>query len=209
MQQDLFAIPTHSFETLPMEDAFIRYWPSFIDSAQALRLYQKLRDSLSWQQDFIRMYGKQVKIPRLQSWYGDEDAHYRYSGLSMQPQPWTGELRDLRLQVEQACDAQFNSVLANWYRDGQDSMGWHADDEAELGKHPLIASVTLGQTRDFDFRHKQSGKKVRIPLLSGSLLVMGGCTQEFWQHGISKGAGALDGRINLTFRKIYSQDTTL
>ena len=204
MQNDLF-FSTHNqdFTPLPMVDADIRYYPQLISAEEAHSFYTDLRDSLVWRQDHIKMYGKQVKIPRLQAWYGSPEAIYTYSGLTMAPNPWTDTLLQLKQLLEEKTTNRYNSVLANWYRDNNDSMGWHADDEPELGSQPVIASLSLGQTRDFDFRHKISGEKHRIALQSGSLLVMAGETQKYWQHGISKRARSLGGRINLTFRFIY------
>ena len=204
MQNDLFYNEEENDGIhLPMEDADIRYYPGFIEDKAADNYYVHLRDSLVWRQDHIKMYGKEVKIPRLQAWYGDPEAVYTYSGLTMEPYSWTAPLRQLKELCEQKSRAKFNSVLANWYRDGSDSMGWHADNEPELGDRPVIASLTLGEARDFDFRHLIKGQKQRITLQHGSLLVMAGNTQKFWQHGIGKRTRALGGRINLTFRMIY------
>ena len=204
MQADLFIEPDSSVpERLPLQDAEVSYLPGFLNEGQALGYYSALTEQLKWQQDHIRMYGKQVKIPRLQAWYGDPEAQYTYSGLLMKPSPWQASLFELKQRCENVSGARFNSVLANWYRDNRDSMGWHSDDEPELGYQPVIASLSIGEVRDFDFRHKISGEKYRLPLESGSLLIMAGDTQKFWQHGISKRAKTLGGRINLTFRMIF------
>ncbi|MFA3791711.1 alpha-ketoglutarate-dependent dioxygenase AlkB [Aliiglaciecola sp. SL4] len=202
MQQDLFSSHQVGLSQMPMQDAVVHYQADFLDSDTASELYQNLQAKLAWQQDSIQVYGRKVAIPRLQAWYGDQQASYQYSGLTMVPNPWINELRQLKDLLEQICKAEFNSVLANWYRNGQDSMGWHADNETELGYQPIIASVTLGQTRDFDFKHMQTGQKVRLALQHGSLLMMAGNTQQFWQHSLPKRSQSLGGRINLTFRNI-------
>ncbi|MFQ3237020.1 MAG: alkylated DNA repair dioxygenase AlkB, partial [Paraglaciecola sp.] len=134
---------------------------------------------------------------------GDNDALYRYSGLRLSPNPWTEALKELKVLCEKNCGQSFNSVLANCYRDGQDSMGWHSDNEAELGVQPVIASVSLGQIRNFDFRHNTSGEKYRQALESGSLLLMKGDTQLHWQHAMAKTTQVLQPRVNLTFRYVF------
>lgn len=202
MQQDMFSTHSKRLVLQPMVDANVLYMVNFIDDPQATELYQNLRQNLSWRQDSIKMYGKSVKIPRLQAWYGDPEAKYTYSGLDMTPMPWNDALMNIKYDLEELCDTRFNSVLANFYRDGQDSMGWHADNEPELGEKPVIASVTLGQARDFDFRHNVTGEKVRFTLQNGSLLLMKGSTQRYWQHALPKRMRANCGRINLTFRNI-------
>lgn len=205
MQADLFDNANDNAKRrIDLEDADLIYWPAFIRQPEADALLKELQSNLAWRQDHIRMYGKEVKIPRLQAWYGDKDAVYTYSGLTMTPLPWTQTLLDIRKRCETACNTRFNSVLANLYRDGQDGMGWHADNEPELGANPVIASVSFGEARDFDFRHIISGKKYRLPLAHGSLLIMAGETQKYWQHGITKRRKSLGPRVNLTFRMIHS-----
>ncbi len=205
MQSDLFEnVLGEDVITLPMQDAKVWYRDHFIVPIEADQLFDELRQTLQWRQDHIKMYGKAVKIPRLQAWYGDKSSTYQYSGLTLQPLPWTACLLNLKARCEAACNTPFNSVLANYYRDGQDSMGMHADDEPELGDNPVIASLTFGAVRDFDFKHRQTHQKMTIKLHHGSLLVMSGTTQKYWHHGIAKRASALGGRINLTFRNILS-----
>lgn len=206
MQQDLFS----HFEQqqsddhhLPMQDAGIRYYPDFLDADQALDYFNVLNSSLQWRQEQICLYGKIFDVPRLQAWYGDAEANYRYSNLTMQALPWTTELLALRQRCEQLSGAKFNSVLANLYRDNQDSMGMHADDEPALGKQPTIASVSLGERRTLIFVHKITKQRIKLPLAAGSLLIMAGDTQQFWQHGIAKQRVIMSPRINLTFRFIH------
>lgn len=187
---------------ISLPQAELDYRADFLSQTKADALLLCFRQSLNWRQDSIKLYGKVVKIPRLQAWYGDADSTYRYSGLTMTPLPWTEELWELKQRCEQACGHRFNSVLANWYRDGNDSMGWHADSEPELGDNPVIASVSLGACRNLDFRHIRSDEKYRIALAHGSLLIMQGATQHYWQHAIAKTRRVSEGRINLTFRYI-------
>ena len=208
MQQDLFSYNddgSNAALPLPMEDADIVYYPDFLAADQAQDYFNRLLQTLSWRQEQIEVYGKRYTIPRLQAWYGDKEARYQYSALSLHPLPWTPELSDLKNLCEQKSGVRFNSVLANLYRDGQDGMGMHADDEKELGPQPVIASLSLGQVRTVVFSHKHSKQKVRLPLAAGSLLLMKGTTQEYWLHGITKRKTPMAARINLTFRYIYPQ----
>jgi alkylated DNA repair dioxygenase AlkB len=183
-------------------DGNISYQPDFLSADLADHYFALLHDTLAWQQDHILMFGKRLKLPRLQAWYGDADAAYRYSGMTMQPSPWTSALQELRGRCEDVCNVRFNAVLANLYRDGQDSMGWHADDEPELGAEPTIASLTLGEARRFELRHKINKQKLRLSLTHGSVLIMAGTTQQHWQHAIPKSPQTTGIRINLTFRAI-------
>lgn len=183
-------------------DGELLYVPNWLTATQANEAFKTLRQSLAWQQDRIRLYGKWITIPRMQAWYGEVEARYQYSGIEMQPLPWTPLLAKLRRACEKKCDSGFNSVLANLYRDGADSMGMHSDDEPELGDRPVIASLTLGQARRFDLKHKRDKTQLQIHLGHGSLLVMHGETQQYWQHGIQKTKKQLSERINLTFRNI-------
>lgn len=203
MQQSLFDNDNDNTPVrLNMPDAEVIYYPNFIETPRATELVDILRQSLSWRKEQITLYGKTFDVPRLQAWYGDEKAAYEYSGMTMQPQSWTRELLELKQVCEQVTQTQFNSVLANLYRDGGDGVGRHADDEKELGHNPVIASLSFGETRNLDFYHNQSAQKLRLPLESGSLLVMRGGTQDNWQHGVAKSKKPLNARINLTFRSI-------
>lgn len=164
---------------------------------------EQLTQQTPWQQPQVRIYGRQLAVPRLVAWYGDAEASYRYSGLTHQPLPWTPLLAQIRAQVEQAAGQPLNGVLLNYYRDGQDSMGWHSDDEAELGTNPLIASLNLGGTRRFDLRRKGHNRiEHSLHLQHGSLLVMRGATQHHWQHQVAKTRTPCAPRLNLTFRLI-------
>jgi len=191
---------------LPLPHAEIWLDEHFLPSAAASALLQELETTISWRQETIRLYGREVMQPRLTAWHGDPAATYRYSGLQLTPQPWTPTLQQLRAQVENATGATFNSVLLNLYRSGQDSMGWHADNEPELGPLPVIASLSLGATRRFRLRPRDARHTPHAPLSldlpSGSLLVMRGPTQQQWLHAVPKTARPTVPRLNLTFRLI-------
>ena len=191
-------------ERLEMRDADVWYDPAFISENESQGWQETLTQGVPWRQDSIRLFGKEFLQPRLVAWYGDPGAAYTYSGLTLEPLPWIPILQEIRGRVEEACSASFNSVLLNLYRNGADSMGWHSDDEPELGPHPLIASVSLGGERKFHFRHRTDKEMPRIHLVltTGSLLIMKGTTQQYWQHQIPKTRKEVAPRINLTFRKI-------
>ena len=163
--------------------------------------------NIPWQQDEINMYGKKIPLPRLSSWHGDSDHPYTYSGITLQSLPWNAALDYLRDQLEALTHTRFNSVLLNLYRDGQDHISWHTDDEPELGKNPIIASINFGESRRFLLRRhekeRQADEKLEVLLGHGSLLIMQGETQHYWQHSVPKQAKVLKPRINLTFRHIY------
>ena len=183
------------------------YWlRQFYSPITADEYFQQLQQSLDWQQEHLFIYGRWLKVPRLMAWYGDAGAHYRYSGVDHQPQAWTNGLAELRLDVEAACGQCFNSVLANLYRDGRDSMGCHADDEKELGQTPLIASLSFGDSRLLRFKHQKTGQKLDIELAHGDLLVMAGELQHHWRHELPKTRKTKQARINLTFRRILITD---
>ncbi len=158
---------------------------------------------IQWRCDHIKMYGENIPLPRLTSWYGDAGKSYTYFGITSQPNPWNKGLLYIKGKIEQTTALSFNSVLLNWYRSGEDHMGWHADDEQELGKNPVIASVNFGATRDFVLRRIDDPTiKIVIPLQHGTLLVMGGELQHYWQHSVPKRKKVKDSRFNLTFRSI-------
>lgn len=175
---------------------------AFYPTAEADRYYRRLYQTLDWQAEQLFIYGRMINVPRLMAWYGEPNAHYRYSGVDHVPQPWTADLLALKADVEAICAQSFNSVLANLYRDGQDSMGCHADDEKELGTNPLIASLSFGETRLFRFRHPESGCRLDLELAHGDLLIMAGKLQHHWQHELPKTRKPKQPRINLTFRRI-------
>jgi alkylated DNA repair dioxygenase AlkB len=210
MQTSLFDNPSQASTPIQidMQDADVSFHAAWLEQAMSDILFSQLKENLAWRQDTITLYGKQHLVPRLQAWYGDPEAQYEYSGIPLVPLPWTDELLDLKKRCETVTGKRFNSVLANWYRHGQDSMGMHSDDEVQLGHQPVIASVSLGETRTLIFKHKRTKARQTIDLTHGSLLIMAGSTQDHWQHGINKTARDLGGRINLTFRWIYNESTT-
>jgi alkylated DNA repair dioxygenase AlkB len=191
-------------DLLPIPDASLRLIPQALSPAAARDAFAALRTSIDWRQEEIVLWGKRCRQPRLIAWHGDGDARYRYSGLALTPQPWTPALSALRQQVEALAGARFNSVLLNLYRDGRDHMGWHSDDERELGPQPLIASLSLGARRMFQLRHRQRAELAiqSIELGDGSLLLMDGTTQAHWKHRIRRESRPCGERINLTFRRI-------
>jgi alkylated DNA repair dioxygenase AlkB len=173
---------------------------------EANRWLADLRDTIPWEVHRIRIFGREVDSPRLSCWIGDVDAGYTYSRTRFEPHPWPAPLSALRERVEAACSTRFNSVLANLYRDGNDSMGWHSDDESDLGPCPIIASVSLGAARTFRFRsHSQRSRVSTLTLPHGSMLCMSGQTQHHYQHELPKMRGLVQPRINLTFRSILSR----
>jgi alkylated DNA repair dioxygenase AlkB len=165
-------------------------------------LFRLWSRSLDWQQRPIRLFGREVMQPRLTCFYGEPGVRYRYSGKTLEAHRFTDELRDLAERLGECIGTGFNSVLCNLYRDGRDSMGWHADDETELGKDPVIASVSLGQARRFRLKPRSGGGSRALMLEHGSLLVMSGDLQHHWLHELPKSRQALGPRINLTFRRI-------
>jgi alkylated DNA repair dioxygenase AlkB len=196
---DLFDIPGR-LTPIPIDDgelALLRQLPLPLSNAEVLT---RLLDETPWRAESVVVYGKRHLQPRLTAWYGE--ASYTYSGLRLDPLPWTELLLVIRAAVESACGRRFNSVLLNRYRDGRDSMGMHSDDEPELGDQPVIASLSFGTTRTFILRHKRNKQTVRLELGDGNLVLMSGRLQENWLHGINKSARSLGERLNLTFRYI-------
>jgi len=183
--------------------ATLRFQPDWLGGDAADRLFDDLIDALPWSVHRIRLFGREVDSPRLSAWIGDADAVYRYSGTAFTPHAWTEALSGLRRRLEGALDASFNSVLANLYRNGRDAMGWHSDDEPELGPQPVIASVSLGAPRRFLLKHRQDANaRAAVVLPHGSLLVMSGDTQRLYRHALPRTARPLGPRINLTFRQV-------
>lgn len=188
---------------LELPDGEARYWPAAFPADEASRLEAALRAGIDWQAEEILMFGRRVPVPRLVAWHGDPAASYTYSGTPHLPRPWTPELALIRDRVGALTGVEFNAVLLNLYRDGRDGMGWHADDEPELGRDPVIASVSLGATRRFCLRHRRRRNlRVDIRLAHGSLLLMGGSTQHHWLHALPKTTAPAGERINLTFRRV-------
>lgn len=201
MQLGINFSDTHNSNLLPGDGEALLYSQLVGDSADVY--FKELLETIQWEEEEITMFGKRMKVPRLIAWHGDADASYTYSGVKHDPHPWTPLLSEIRVRVENQSSCKYNSVLLNLYRDGSDSMGWHSDDEPELGENPVIASVSFGQERKFHFRHKQKKyDSVKLELGHGSLLVMKGETQHHWQHQVPKSKKILKPRINLTFRMV-------
>lgn len=191
-------------EHFALDGGEVFYWPDWLDAAEAAELFARLRDELAWEQSRIKIFGRSHLIPRLNAWYADPGLTYTYSRKTFEPNAWTDTLMDVRRRVEATTGHTFNSVLANLYRDGQDSNGWHSDDEPELGRNPVIASVSLGGERKFHLKHKRRKEldTVKLVLDPGSLLLMTGATQHNWKHQVPKTKRSVQPRINLTFRTI-------
>ncbi len=187
-----------------LQDADLIYIENFFSKEDADKLYTKLINDIDWLETRTTVYGKEYDTPRLTAWYGDAGTEYTFSGNKMNPFPWTNDLLFIKEKVDKEAGIIFNSVLLNLYRTGKDSVGWHRDNEKEFGTNPVIASVSFGETRPFQLKHKfeKDVEKVIIPLTHGSLLIMQGKTQHYWEHQIPKTAKEIKPRINLTFRVI-------
>ena len=197
------SITQHTLQDLPIGDGGLQYAQHFLSLEQADRLFAELVTQVPWQQAEIRLFGKSVMTPRLSCWMGDASAVYRYSNTTFLPEAWLNSILALKNQLETAVGCTFNSVLLNYYRNGQDAMGWHSDDEPELGTQPAIASVSLGAERRFLLREKtKNARSMCLPLANGSLLLMQGDSQKLFQHALPRTAKPIGARINLTFRKI-------
>ena len=178
------------------------FYPNFFSKSDSDSLLKDLRCNIVWKQESMNMYGKKIDFPRLTAWYGNNDKPYSFSGITLQPLPWSSEILSIKSKIEPVAKTAFNSVLLNLYRDGNDSISWHSDAERELGTNPVIASVNFGATRKFQLRHIKTKEKLEIELTHGSLLIMQGELQHFWQHQVPKTSKVVGERINLTFRVI-------
>lgn len=192
------------FESIALAGAELRFAPAWLAAGEADALFETLRAAVPWECHRIRMFGRMVDSPRLSCWIGDPEASYTYSRTRFAPHPWPGALQTLRERLTDALQVPFNSVLANRYRDGRDRMGWHSDDEPELGPRPVIASVSLGAERRFLLKPRGGGAAVGLSLPHGSLLVMSGETQSRCRHALPATAKPVGERINLTFRRIQT-----
>lgn len=204
VEMDLFSSEKETtLKRYQLKDATIVYYDSFFSEKEAISFYNILLKKTDWQEDTITVFGKTYPQPRLTALYAQNKNSYSYSGITMYPKPFTQELIKIKNKIETVVDANFTSVLLNLYRDGNDSNGWHSDDEKELGNNPIIASVSFGATRQFNLQHKKNKElKEKIALSHGSLLVMSGTTQHYWKHQIPKTKKVITPRINLTFRII-------
>ncbi len=193
-----------TFEDIPLVDGKVRLWRDFLGARAVYECFCTLEQEVAWEQSIIRVYGRERPIPRLNAWHGVPGATYTYSGRHFLPHAWTPVLLDVKQRIEAVTGESFNSVLANLYRDGNDSVSWHSDDEPELGANPVIASVSLGAERKFVLKHKHRRDlaPVILWLPSGSLLLMKDETQHYWTHQVPKTKNAVGQRINLTYRLI-------
>lgn len=207
MQSELFLDKEDSTiqQIHELGDATIMDFPFAFNKRESDKYLTDLLDEIPWQQDTLWIAGREIKVPRLQCWVGDRGSNYGYSGIRLEPKPWTDTVLTIKEHVESLTNEEFNSILLNYYRDGQDSVSWHADDEKELGRHPIIASVSFGAHRKFQLRPKAKDDKRRfqIELRHGSILLMGDTLQNKWLHQLPKISDLKEPRVNLTFRKIY------
>ena len=188
------------------ESLRVEYFEDFFDLDECNTIIPRLNSDINWMREKITMWGKKIITKRRIAWYGDEGRSYTYSGTTFQPSTWNQILLRIKDRVESKTSHKFNSVLLNDYKDGSVGMGWHSDDEKELGKNPIIASLSFGANRDFILKHREKKdiEKVKIHLKNGSLLLMLDSTQHYWKHSIPKRLKVKNSRINLTFRKIIN-----
>ncbi len=181
-------------------DGEIYYHPLFLSESEALQSKRALQNQVQWQPDEVVVFGKKHVMDRQTAWYGNQPFTYTYSKTPRTALPWTPELLVVKQRVEQVCENEFNCCLLNWYPNGKSGMGWHADNESTLVYDAPIASVSLGVTRKFIFKHNTQPKKIDLVLENGSLLLMQGKTQTYWKHSLPKSLKISEDRINLTFR---------
>ena len=194
-----------SYETICNKNGKAIYIKEFLDSKKSLTFQKVIKEKTKWRKDKIRIFGREVDIPRFQAWYGEKGCHYTYSNITLIPETFYKELNALKILVEEASNSTFNSCLLNLYETGKDYSAWHADNEIELGKNPTIASLSFGGTRMFHLRHNETKETIKYPLESGSLLIMRGELQHFWKHQLAKTMRPVEERINLTFRNIQKK----
>ncbi len=203
MQQTLFAQTADKETPLLPFNGEVVYNEHFFTPAESDAYFTHLVDDIAWKQEPIKMFGKSVLQPRLTAWYGNNGKSYSYSGITMQPRPFTDALLQIKQRIEPLAGVVFTSALLNYYRNGQDSMGWHRDNEKELGRNPVIGSVSFGAARRFQLRnYADKGLVKTISLTHGSFLLMRGETQHYWEHRIPKTSQPTGPRINITFRVI-------
>lgn len=192
-------------QSIGLPSGLVEYIPGVFSTLESNYLLDQFVKNVPWEQKNIKMYNKEVATPRLTAWYGDPGTNYSFTGMALDPIPWTPELLMMKERVEALAGVRFNSVLLNYYRNGNDSVAWHRDNERILGKNPIIASVSLGQVRNFDIRlQSDHSRKYSIRLENGSYLLMKGDLQEHWEHRIAKSTKPMKPRINLTFRRILT-----
>ena len=203
MINQLFSENPNEVEEIPIQDGELRLYPHFFSPEDRKTFFNHLKEDVDWQQEEIKLYGRTIPLPRLTAWFGDEGKTYIYSGITVEPEPWTPTLSKIKNRIEKVSEGKFNSVLLNYYRNERDSVSWHSDDELELGQNPIIGSVSFGDVRTFQLKHKtDKSPTISIDLPDGSYLEMAGSTQHHWLHQIPKRTRKIGPRINLTFRII-------
>ena len=203
MMNQLFSENSNEFEEIPIRDGILRFYPFLFSPKESEVFFTQLKENVKWKQEEIRIHGKIIPIPRLTAWFGDAGKTYMYSGITVEPEPWTPTLLEIKRKIEEVSNVTFNSVLLNYYRNERDSVSWHSDDEPELNKNPIIGSVSFGDVRTFQLKHKTDKTlKINKDLPDGSYLEMAGSTQHHWLHQIPKRTRKIGPRINLTFRII-------
>ena len=209
-QLDLFGNPETSKPgvatqagKVTVENGEYIFLPGFFNQSESDHYFKVLREMVEWKQESMSLYGKRIPFPRLIAWYGNDDKPFSFSGITLQTSPWTKEMLEIKDRIEPQAKVTFNSVLLNLYRSGRDSVSWHTDSEPELGKNPIIGSVSFGATRKFQLRNIQTKEKVELHLTPGSLLIMQGALQHHWQHQVPKTSMNIGERINLTFRVMH------
>lgn len=201
-QLNMFSDASNESELFQITNGEYIYIPNFFTKGDSDAYFNVLLEEINWKQESMHIYGKTLAFPRLTAWYGDNDKPYSFSGITLNPESWIPSLLEIKQQIEIKALVTFNSVLLNRYRNGNDSISWHTDAEKELGKNPVIASVNFGATRKFQLRHNTTKERIELNLSHGSLLIMQGELQHFWQHQVPKTKQEIKERINLTFRTI-------
>ena len=205
MNIELFPEASKEAEVIPIQDGDLFFYPRLFSPEESNGFFRDLKGKVAWKQEEIKLYGKVIPLPRLTAWFGDEGMNYAYSGITVEPRPWTKTLLEIKDRVDNVSGVKFNSVLLNLYENERHSVSWHSDDEPELGKDPTIGSFNLGATRRFRLKHKKDETlKKSIDLPHGSYLLMAGNLQHYWVHQVPKSSRKIDPRINLTFRIIQN-----
>lgn len=201
---DLFSdLENARFENIPIKGGELILMRDFLSANESEELFIRLNNTIDWKETTIELFGKVHKLQREIAWYGDPGKTYHYSGLTLNPLPWTKDLKELKNKIEDTTGEVFNTVLLNKYRHGNDKVGWHSDHEKEFGRISTIASLSLGASRFFDVRNKwKKQEKFRIDLHSGTLLLMKGEFQHNWEHQVPRQTNIAGIRINLTFRQM-------
>ena len=203
MINQLFPENPNEVEDIPIQDGKLRLYPHLFLPEEREQFFRQLKADVNWQQEKIKLYGRKIPLPRLTAWFGDEGKTYMYSGITVEPEPWSLTLLEIKSRIEEVSNVKFNSVLLNYYRNERDGVSWHSDDEPELGINPIIGSVSFGDARTFQLKHKTNKSlKISRDLPDGSYLEMAGSTQHHWLHQIPKRTRKIGPRINLTFRTI-------